>query len=66
MPLQDLNKFILHKTVIGITCLSCGGDLQMLQRRSLWRRLLLFRARKAYSYQCNGCGHRFRMYRQYN
>ncbi len=70
MPLQDLNRITLHKTVIGITCPSCSGDLQIVHRggklplSSLRAWLWPFPPRKTFNYQCNGCGHRFRMYRK--
>lgn len=67
MPLQDLDKLVLTKTVIGITYPSCGGDLQvdLQDNRPFWRRCFSFLVRTAFRYQCDGCGHKFRMYRQH-
>lgn len=65
MPLLDLSRIILHRTVIGITCPSCSGNLQAVipEGKGFWRRLLPVRFRKTFRYRCEDCGQRFRMHR---
>ena len=58
MALLDLDKIIIKRTVIGIRCTSCGGNLQVTKKRSVVGtciKLLSFGAIKPQHYECENC-----------
>ena len=58
MAILDLGKIIFNKTIIGITCAHCGGDLKQLPKIPILVKLLnmmLFNNLKPKQYQCTTC-----------
>ncbi len=62
MGLIDLDKIIVKKTILGIRCLACGGNLVIAPKKSIasrLARLLSLGTVKAESYQCETCKKRY-------
>jgi ssDNA-binding Zn-finger/Zn-ribbon topoisomerase 1 len=58
MALLDLDKIIIKRTVIGIRCTSCGGNLVIVKKRSILGRfitLVSFGSIKPKKYECENC-----------
>jgi predicted RNA-binding Zn-ribbon protein involved in translation (DUF1610 family) len=65
MPLQPLDKIVLHKTVIGIACPTCGGadfDRGPQIASTFLQRVRVLLGPKATAYDCKSCGGRFMLY----
>jgi uncharacterized protein with PIN domain len=62
MALIDLDKIIVKRTILGIRCTVCGGNLAISQKKSVASRLVRFLSLgtvKAESYQCETCKKRY-------
>jgi ssDNA-binding Zn-finger/Zn-ribbon topoisomerase 1 len=58
MALLDLDKIIIKRTIIGIRCTSCGGNLVVAKKRSIVGRfikLVSFGTIKPKNYECENC-----------
>ncbi|MEO8149975.1 MAG: hypothetical protein ABI723_20215 [Bacteroidia bacterium] len=58
MPLLDLDKIIIQKTIIGVNCVACGGNLKHINKRSFTAKVITaftFGKIKAKLYQCETC-----------
>ena len=58
MALIDLDKIIIKRTIQGIRCTACGGNLVVSKRKSIVGRLasmISFGAVKPESYACETC-----------
>jgi hypothetical protein len=70
MPLLNIKNIILTKTIIGINCPRCGGDLTPFERKAkhrLWQ-VLLYRPEKdknVHWYRCMQCDGGFKMSHTY-
>jgi DNA-directed RNA polymerase subunit RPC12/RpoP len=66
MAIVDLSKIILSKTILGITCPRCGGELIPLEKkgRSKWWNSIqvwLEKEKNVHQYHCIACQARFKM-----
>ena len=62
MALLNLDKIMLHRTVVGITCPSCAGLLEAIIEKSGWlRKLSGKKERVKMRYRCQDCRKRFEM-----
>lgn len=61
MGLLDLDKIIVQRTVIGIRCTSCGGNLHLKKISFGGRliRLVSFGMIKPKNYACESCGKKY-------
>lgn len=58
MPLLNLDNIIIQKTIIGINCMTCGGNLKLVEKKSFAQKII-----KAFTlgtfntklYQCESC-----------
>ncbi|WP_138475051.1 hypothetical protein [Dyadobacter bucti] len=58
MGLLDLDKIIIKRTILGIRCSACGGNLVVSKKRSFAARLVKITSLgsiKAESYECETC-----------
>ena len=58
MALLDLDKIIIKRTIIGIRCSSCGGNLEVSKKKSMaghFINLASFGAIKPKNYECENC-----------
>src|SRR5690348_8317681 len=57
MALLDLDKIIVKRTVVGIRCASCGGNLAVKKRSALCYilKIISFGAVKLQKYECENC-----------
>lgn len=57
MALLDLDKIIIKRTVIGIRCTKCGGNLLPRKKSILCHimRFVSFRTLKPQRYKCETC-----------
>ena len=58
MALLDLDKIIIKRTIVGIRCTSCGGNLVIAKKRSilgLFIKLVSFGSVKPKNYACENC-----------
>jgi len=57
MALMDLDKIIIKRTVIGIRCSSCGGNLVAKKKTILCHliRIVSFGSLKPQRYECANC-----------
>lgn len=57
MALLDLDKIIIKRTVIGIRCISCGGNLVTKKRSVICRivNIVSFTLLKPQRYECENC-----------
>lgn len=58
MGILDLDKIIIKRTVVGIRCTACGGNLVVSKKRSFAARLLKiasFGNVRPESYACETC-----------
>lgn len=58
MALLDLDKIIIKRTIIGIRCTSCGGSLEIAEKKSIISRLITlvsFGTIKPKNYECENC-----------
>jgi hypothetical protein len=58
MALLDLDKIIIKRTVLGIRCTSCGGNLAIAKKRSVtdfFIKLISFGMIKPKTYECENC-----------
>jgi hypothetical protein len=58
MALLDLDKIIIKRTILGIRCTSCGGNLVPVKRKSIIGRLIKlvsFGTIKPENYECENC-----------
>ncbi|GAB3900129.1 hypothetical protein GCM10028803_22450 [Larkinella knui] len=62
MGLLDLDKIIIKRTILGIRCHSCGGNLVLVAKRSLAGRfikLVTLGAVNPKNYVCEQCRKRY-------
>jgi hypothetical protein len=62
MSLLDLDKIIIKRTIVGIRCTSCGGNLVDAKKKSLIGqlvRVISLGIIKPKNYQCENCKKRF-------
>jgi hypothetical protein len=62
MALLDLDKIIIKRTVLGIRCTSCGGNLVAAGKKSIVRliiNLASFGTIKPKNYECENCKKRY-------
>lgn len=62
MALIDLDKIIVKRTILGIRCTVCGGNLMISPKRSVTSRLariLSLGTVKAEDYECETCKKRY-------
>ena len=65
MGLLDLDKIIIKRTVLGIRCTVCGGNLVVSPKMSVLGRLAMMvslGARKPECYQCETCKKRYTLF----
>ena len=58
MAMFHLDKIIFNKTIIGITCAHCGGDLKPMPKIHIlgrWLKVLTINKIKPKRYQCTTC-----------
>ena len=58
MALLDLEKIIIKRTILGIRCTVCGGNLVIAKKKSITGRfikLVSFGAIKPKNYECENC-----------
>jgi uncharacterized protein with PIN domain len=58
MALLDLDKIIIKRTIQGIRCTSCGGNLIMAKKKSITGRfikLISLGTIKPKTYECENC-----------
>jgi len=58
MALLDLDKIIIKRTILGIRCTSCGGNLVISKKKSITGRfikLVSFGTIKPKYYECENC-----------
>ncbi|MEO7766969.1 MAG: hypothetical protein ABIS01_06065 [Ferruginibacter sp.] len=58
MALLDLDKIIIKRTILGIRCTSCGGNLVIARKKSIVCRfinLVSFGTIKSKNYECENC-----------
>jgi hypothetical protein len=58
MALLDLDKIIIKRTILGIRCTACGGNLVMAKKRTLLGRLIKWIALGTVTpknYECENC-----------
>jgi len=58
MALLDLDKIIIKRTILGIRCISCGGNLMAVEKKSivgLFIKLVSFGTIKPKNYECKNC-----------
>ena len=62
MNIIDINKIIINKTVLGVECPCCSGDLTAFKNKSIIPKLirtLSLGMVKVYSYKCRNCSKLF-------
>jgi uncharacterized protein with PIN domain len=62
MGLLDLDKIIIKRTILGIRCSSCGGNLVLTSRKSITGRLIKLVSLGTVSpknYECEHCQKRY-------
>ena len=62
MALIDLDKIIIKRTILGIRCTVCGGNLVVSNRKSFAARfatVISFGVAKPENYECETCKKRF-------
>jgi len=58
MALLDLEKIIIKRTIVGIRCTSCGGNLVIAKKRSFtgqFLKIISLGTLKPKNYQCENC-----------
>jgi ribosomal protein S27E len=58
MAILDLDKIVFNRTIIGIVCEKCGGNLKQSGKAKATRwliRILSFGKKKARCYECENC-----------
>jgi uncharacterized protein with PIN domain len=57
MALLDLDKIIIKRTIMGIRCISCGGNLVAIKRSVVCQfiKIVSFGALKPQKYECENC-----------
>lgn len=62
MALLDLNKIVLQRTVIGITCPGCGGLLEAVLVKAGWQQKQRVKKLKPTGhYRCQDCRRHYQM-----
>ncbi len=62
MAILDLDKTILRKTIIGITCSACGGNLKRMEKKTLTEKAIsavTFGKINIQQYECDNCKKHF-------
>jgi DNA-directed RNA polymerase subunit RPC12/RpoP len=62
MGLLDLDKIIIKRTIVGIRCTTCGGNLIIAKKKSiavLFVNAISFGTIQPKNYQCETCKKRF-------
>nr|WP_295925992.1 hypothetical protein [uncultured Dyadobacter sp.] len=62
MGLLDLDKIIIKRTVLGIRCTACGGNLVISKKKSLagqLAKMISLGTIKPATYECETCKKRF-------
>ena len=62
MGLLDLDKIIIKRTIVGIRCASCGGNLVIAKKRSIagqFIKLISFGTIKPKNYECENCNKKY-------
>ena len=58
MALLDLDKIIIKRTIVGIRCTSCGGNLVVAKKKSItsgFIKLVSFGTIQPKNYECENC-----------
>ncbi len=58
MTLLDLDKIIIKRTIVGIRCSDCGGNLVVAKKKSITSRILQalsFGTIQPKNYECETC-----------
>ncbi|GAB4024556.1 hypothetical protein [Spirosoma gilvum] len=62
MGLLDLDKIIIKRTVLGIRCTACGGNLVIAEKKSAagwFMKVISFGVIQPETYKCETCSKRF-------
>jgi uncharacterized protein with PIN domain len=62
MALLDLDKIIIKRTIVGIRCTSCGGNLEIAKKKSNISRfikMISFGAIRPKKYECENCKRKY-------
>ncbi len=62
MAILDLDKIVINKTIIGITCPVCSGNLILISKPAKFKKISRIISFTVRSYKCEVCDRSYKLF----